>query len=146
MVIAAYTIGASQGYVYCRAEYPIAVKTLNIAIEQARNYGLLGDHIFGTDFSFDLEVRKGAGAFVCGEETALIRSIEGKRGEPYPKPPFPATQGVFGKPTNINNVENLISKTEDEMMKVRNLGRKSLEEVINKLAMMGLSLASDENN
>jgi NADH:ubiquinone oxidoreductase subunit F (NADH-binding)/Pyruvate/2-oxoacid:ferredoxin oxidoreductase delta subunit/(2Fe-2S) ferredoxin len=105
MVIAAYTIGASQGYVYCRAEYPIAVKTLNIAIEQARNYGLLGEHIFGTDFSFDLEVRKGAGAFVCGEETALIRSIEGKRGEPYPKPPFPATQGVFGKPTNINNVE-----------------------------------------
>ncbi len=105
MVIAAYTIGASQGFVYCRAEYPIAVKTLNIAIEQARNYGLLGEHIFGTDFSFDLEVRKGAGAFVCGEETALIRSIEGKRGEPYPKPPFPATQGVFGKPTNINNVE-----------------------------------------
>ncbi|NMB60939.1 MAG: NADH-quinone oxidoreductase subunit NuoF [Chloroflexi bacterium] len=105
MVIAAYTIGASQGFVYCRAEYPIAVKTLNIAIEQARNYGLLGEHIFGTDFSFELEVRKGAGAFVCGEETALIRSIEGKRGEPYPKPPFPATQGVFGKPTNINNVE-----------------------------------------
>ncbi|RJQ40054.1 MAG: NADH-quinone oxidoreductase subunit NuoF [Anaerolineaceae bacterium] len=105
MIIAAYTIGANQGFVYCRAEYPIAVKTLNIAIEQARNYGLLGNNIFGTDFSFDLEVRKGAGAFVCGEETALIRSIEGKRGEPYPKPPFPATQGVFDKPTNINNVE-----------------------------------------
>lgn len=105
MIIAAYTIGASQGFVYCRAEYPIAVKTLNIAIEQARNYGLLGKNIFGTDFSFDMEVRKGAGAFVCGEETALISSIEGKRGEPYPKPPFPATQGVFGKPTNINNVE-----------------------------------------
>ena len=105
MIIAAYTIGANQGFVYCRAEYPIAVKTLNIAIEQARNYGLLGNNIFGTDFSFDLEVRKGAGAFVCVEETALIRSIEGKRGEPYPKPPFPATQGVFDKPTNINNVE-----------------------------------------
>ena len=105
MIIAAYTIGASQGYIYCRAEYPIAVKTLNIAIEQAREYGLLGKNIFGTDFSFDIEVRKGAGAFVCGEETALISSIEGKRGEPYPKPPFPATQGVFGKPTNINNVE-----------------------------------------
>ena len=105
MIIAAYTIGASQGYIYCRAEYPIAVKTLNIAIEQARSYGLLGNNIFGTDFSFDLEVRKGAGAFVCGEETALISSIEGKRGEPYPKPPFPATQGVFDKPTNINNVE-----------------------------------------
>ncbi len=105
MIIAAYTIGASQGYIYCRAEYPIAVKTLNIAIGQAREYGLLGNNIFGTDFSFDIEVRKGAGAFVCGEETALISSIEGKRGEPYPKPPFPATQGVFGKPTNINNVE-----------------------------------------
>ncbi len=105
MVIAAYTIGATQGFVYCRAEYPIAVETLNIAIEQARNYGLLGNNIFGTDFCFDMEVRKGAGAFVCGEETALISSIEGKRGEPYPKPPFPATQGVFGKPTNINNVE-----------------------------------------
>ena len=105
MIIAAYAIGASQGYVYCRAEYPIAVKTLNIAIQQARTYGLLGEHIFGTDFSFDLEVRMGAGAFVCGEETALIRSIEGNRGEPYPKPPFPASQGVFGKPTNINNVE-----------------------------------------
>jgi len=105
MIIAAYTIGASQGYVYCRAEYPIAVDTLNIAIQQARDYGLMGENIFGTDFSFDLEVRMGAGAFVCGEETALIASIEGKRGEPYPKPPFPATQGVFGKPTNINNVE-----------------------------------------
>jgi NADH:ubiquinone oxidoreductase subunit F (NADH-binding) len=105
MIIAAYAIGASQGYIYCRAEYPIAVKTLNIAIQQARTYGLLGEHIFGTDFSFDLEVRMGAGAFVCGEETALIRSIEGNRGEPYPKPPFPASQGVFGKPTNINNVE-----------------------------------------
>lgn len=105
MIIAAYTIGASQGYVYCRAEYPIAVDTLNIAIQQARDYGLMGKNIFGTDFSFDLEVRMGAGAFVCGEETALIASIEGKRGEPYPKPPFPATQGVFGKPTNINNVE-----------------------------------------
>jgi len=105
MIIAAYTIGASQGYIYCRAEYPLAVKTLNIAIEQAREYGLLGNNIFGSDFSFDVEVRKGAGAFVCGEETALISSIEGKRGEPYPKPPFPATQGLFGKPTNINNVE-----------------------------------------
>lgn len=105
MIIAAYTIGASQGYIYCRAEYPIAIRTLNIAIEQAREYGLLGKNIFGTDFSFDLEVRKGAGAFVCGEETALIASIEGKRGEPRPRPPFPAVKGLFGKPTNINNVE-----------------------------------------
>lgn len=105
MIIAAYAIGASQGYVYCRAEYPIAVRTLNIAIEQARSYGLLGEHIFGTNFSFDLEVRQGAGAFVCGEETALIASIEGRRGEPRPRPPFPSVRGLFGKPTNINNVE-----------------------------------------
>jgi NADH:ubiquinone oxidoreductase subunit F (NADH-binding)/(2Fe-2S) ferredoxin len=105
MIIAAYAIGAQQGYIYCRAEYPIAVRTLEIAIKQARDLGLLGEHIFGTDFSFDLEVRQGAGAFVCGEETALIASIEGKRGEPRPRPPFPAVRGLFGKPTNINNVE-----------------------------------------
>jgi NADH:ubiquinone oxidoreductase subunit F (NADH-binding)/(2Fe-2S) ferredoxin len=105
MIIAAYTIGASQGYIYCRAEYPIAVHTLNIAIAQARSYGLLGQNILGSDFSFELELRIGAGAFVCGEETALIASIEGRRGEPRPRPPFPAVKGVFGKPTNINNVE-----------------------------------------
>jgi len=105
MIIAAYAIGAQQGYVYCRAEYPIAVKTFEIAIKQAREYGLLGEHIFGTDFSFDLEIRQGAGAFVCGEETALIASIEGKRGEPRPRPPFPSVRGLFGKPTSINNVE-----------------------------------------
>ncbi len=105
MIIAAYAIGAQQGYIYCRAEYPIAVRTLEIAIKQARELGLLGENIFGTDFSFDLEVRQGAGAFVCGEETALIASIEGNRGEPRPRPPFPAVKGLFGKPTNINNVE-----------------------------------------
>jgi len=105
MIIAAYAIGAQQGYIYCRAEYPIAVRTLEIAIKQARDLGLLGENIFGTDFSFDLEVRQGAGAFVCGEETALIASIEGNRGEPRPRPPFPAVKGLFGKPTNINNVE-----------------------------------------
>lgn len=105
MIIAAYTIGANHGFIYCRAEYPIAVRTLNIAIKQARSYGLLGEHIFGTDYSFDLEVRMGAGAFVCGEETALIGSIEGNRGEPRPRPPFPSVKGLFGKPTNINNVE-----------------------------------------
>ena len=105
MIIAAYATGASMGYVYCRAEYPIAVQNLNIAIAQAREFGFLGENIFGTDFSFDLEVRKGAGAFVCGEETALIASIEGKRGEPRPRPPFPAVKGVWGKPTNNNNVE-----------------------------------------
>jgi NADH-quinone oxidoreductase subunit F len=105
MIIAAYAIGASYGYIYCRAEYPLAVKTLNIAINQAREYGLLGKNIFGTDFCFDLEVRVGAGAFVCGEETALIASIEGKRGEPRPRPPFPAVKGVWQKPTNNNNVE-----------------------------------------
>ena len=105
MVIAAFATGASMGYIDCRAEYPIAVQNLNIAIAQAREFGFLGKSIFGTDFSFDLEVRKGAGAFVCGEETALIASIEGKRGEPRPRPPFPAVKGVWGKPTNNNNVE-----------------------------------------
>ncbi len=105
MIIAAYAIGAQQGYIYCRAEYPVAVRTLDIAIKQAHELGLLGEHIFGTQFSFNLEVRQGAGAFVCGEETALIASIEGKRGEPRPRPPFPAVKGLFGKPTNINNVE-----------------------------------------
>lgn len=105
MIIAAYAIGSNQGYIYCRAEYPIAVKTLRIAIEQAKNLGLLGNNILGTDFSFDLEVRMGAGAFVCGEETALMASIEGQRGEPRPRPPFPAVKGLFAKPSNINNVE-----------------------------------------
>lgn len=105
MIIAAYAIGASRGYIYCRAEYPIAVRTLNIAIGQARSLGLLGENILGTGFNFDLEVRKGAGAFVCGEETALIASIEGKRGEPRPRPPFPAVKGLWDKPTNNNNVE-----------------------------------------
>ncbi len=105
MAIGAYAIGANQGYVYCRAEYPIAVSTLNIAIQQAREYGLLGENILGTGFSFDMEVRMGAGAFVCGEETALIASIEGNRGEPRVRPPFPATKGLWGMPTNINNVE-----------------------------------------
>jgi NADH:ubiquinone oxidoreductase subunit F (NADH-binding)/(2Fe-2S) ferredoxin len=105
IIIAAYACGASYGYIYCRAEYPIAVRTLNIAIKQARSLGLLGENILGSGFSFDMEVRMGAGAFVCGEETALIASIEGKRGEPRPRPPFPAVAGLWGKPTNNNNVE-----------------------------------------
>ena len=105
MAIAAYAIGSNQGYVYIRAEYPIAVQRLRKAIEQARAYGLLGKNIFGTDFSFDLDIRLGAGAFVCGEETALMTSIEGKRGEPRPRPPFPAVRGLFAKPTILNNVE-----------------------------------------
>ena len=105
MAIAGYAVGASEGYIYVRAEYPIAVKRLVIAIEQAKEYGLLGNNIFDTDFSFDLHVRLGAGAFVCGEETALMASVEGKRGEPRSRPPFPAVKGIFGKPTNINNVE-----------------------------------------
>ncbi|HHY83560.1 MAG TPA: NADH-quinone oxidoreductase subunit NuoF [Clostridiales bacterium] len=105
MAIAGYAVGADQGYIYVRAEYPIAVKRLTIAIEQARELGLLGKNIFGTDFCFDIELRLGAGAFVCGEETALMASIEGKRGEPRPRPPFPAVKGVFGKPTLLNNVE-----------------------------------------
>ena len=105
MTIGAYAVGANQGYIYCRAEYPIAVSTLNTAIEQAREYGLLGKDILGFGFDFDIEVRMGAGAFVCGEETALLASIEGNRGEPRVRPPFPASKGLWGKPTNINNVE-----------------------------------------
>ena len=105
MAIGGYAIGASEGYIYVRAEYPIAVKRLQVAIGQAREYGLLGEHIFGTDFNFDIHIRLGAGAFVCGEETALMNSIEGKRGEPRPRPPFPAVKGLFGKPTVLNNVE-----------------------------------------
>ena len=105
MAIAGYAIGASQGRVYVRAEYPIAVKRLQIAIDQAREYGLLGKDIFGTGFDFDMELRLGAGAFVCGEETALMTSIEGKRGEPRPRPPFPAVKGLYQKPTILNNVE-----------------------------------------
>jgi len=105
MAIAGYAVGAQQGYIYVRAEYPIAVKRLEIAIKQAREYGLLGKNIFGTDFSFDLDVRLGAGAFVCGEETALLTSIEGHRGEPRPRPPFPAVEGLWRKPTLLNNVE-----------------------------------------
>ena len=105
MAIAGYAIGASEGYIYVRAEYPIAVKRLEIAIGQAREYGLLGKNIFETGFDFDIKIRLGAGAFVCGEETALMRSIEGKRGEPTPRPPFPAVKGLFAKPTMLNNVE-----------------------------------------
>ena len=107
MAIGGYAIGASEGYIYVRAEYPIAVKRLQIAIEQAREYGLLGKNIFDSGFDFDVYIRLGAGAFVCGEETALMHSIEGGRGEPKPKPPFPAVRGLFDKPTNINNVETL---------------------------------------
>ena len=105
MTIAGYAIGANQGYIYVRAEYPIAVERLNIAIRQAREYGLLGKDIFESGFDFDIELRLGAGAFVCGEETALMTSIEGKRGEPRPRPPFPAVSGLFGRPTILNNVE-----------------------------------------
>jgi NADH:ubiquinone oxidoreductase subunit F (NADH-binding) len=107
MAIAAYGIGASKAYVYIRAEYPLAIKRLNIALEQARKTGILGKDIFGSGTDFDIKVKMGAGAFVCGEETALIHSIEGKRGMPRPRPPFPAVKGLFGKPTIINNVETL---------------------------------------
>lgn len=105
MAIAGYAIGATQGYIYIRAEYPIAVQRLQIAIDQAREYGLLGKNIFDSGFDFDLDIRLGAGAFVCGEETALMTSIEGNRGEPRPRPPFPAESGLFKKPTVLNNVE-----------------------------------------
>ncbi len=107
MAIAAYCIGANQGYVYIRAEYPQAVKRLQIAIDAARKLGLLGKNILGTGFNFDVDVRLGAGAFVCGEETALIQSIQGNRGEPTTKPPFPAERGLWQKPTVVNNVETL---------------------------------------
>ena len=112
MAIAGYAIGASKGYIYVRAEYPIAVKRLQIAIDQAHEYGLLGDDIFGTGFNFDLQLRLGAGAFVCGEETSLMTSIEGKRGEPRPRPPFPALKGLYQKPTILNNVETYANITQ----------------------------------
>ncbi len=105
MAIAAYAIGASQGYFYVRAEYPIAIHTLRVALKQAREYGLLGEDILGSGFDFNLEIRMGAGAFVCGEETAMMRSIEGQRGMPSTRPPYPAVAGLWGYPTNINNVE-----------------------------------------
>jgi NADH-quinone oxidoreductase subunit F len=106
MVICGYATGAKEGYIYCRAEYPLAIRRLKVAIAQAEEYGLLGDHILGSDFSFHLRIKEGAGAFVCGEETALLASIEGRRGEPRPRPPFPAVRGLWGKPTNINNVKS----------------------------------------
>ncbi|MFO8109894.1 MAG: NADH-quinone oxidoreductase subunit NuoF [Thermoplasmata archaeon] len=105
MIIGAYAIGADESYIYCRAEYPLALKRLDIGIQQAKEKGFLGENICSTDFSFDIHVKEGAGAFVCGEETALMHSIEGERGMPRPRPPFPAQKGLFGKPTNINNVE-----------------------------------------
>ena len=111
MMIAGYSVGANKGYIYVRAEYPIAVQRLKIAIKQAREYGLLGKDIFGLGFDFDVDIRLGAGAFVCGEETALLESIEGKRGQPRVKPPYPANKGLFGKPTVINNVETLANIT-----------------------------------
>jgi len=111
MTIAGYAIGAHQGYIYVRAEYPIAIKRLEIAIKQARDYGLLGKNIFESGFDFELELRLGSGAFVCGEETALMTSIEGNRGEPRPRPPFPAVKGLFGKPTILNNVETYANIT-----------------------------------
>jgi NADP-reducing hydrogenase subunit HndC len=107
MLIAAYATGASKGFFYIRAEYPLAIKRIKMAIDVCHSMGLLGDNLFGTDFCFDMEVRTGAGAFVCGEETALISSVEGKRGQPTPKPPFPANIGLWGKPTLVNNVETL---------------------------------------
>ncbi|MCQ3908562.1 MAG: hypothetical protein MJ200_03300 [Mycoplasmoidaceae bacterium] len=111
MTIAAYAIGADEGFIYVRAEYPIAVQRLEKAIAQAKKYGLLGKNILGTNFSFKLSLRLGSGAFVCGEETALMTSVEGNRGEPRPRPPFPAVKGLFGKPTLLNNVETYANVT-----------------------------------
>ncbi|MBN1457854.1 MAG: NAD(P)H-dependent oxidoreductase subunit E, partial [Sedimentisphaerales bacterium] len=124
MIIAAYAIGTSKGFIYVRAEYPIAVEHINIALDQARQFGLLGDDIIGSGFNFDIDVRMGAGAFVCGEETALIASLEGRRGMPRPRPPFPAVSGFMEKPTNINNVEtfanipSIISNGHDHYSKI----------------------------
>lgn len=109
MAIAGYAIGADEGYIYIRAEYPLAVQRIEKALAQARDYGMLGENIFGTDFNFEIDIRLGAGAFVCGEETALMTSIEGNRGEPRPRPPFPAIKGLFGKPTMLNNVETFVN-------------------------------------
>ncbi|MGB9585872.1 MAG: NADH-quinone oxidoreductase subunit F, partial [Anaerolineales bacterium] len=106
MAIAAYAIGSEEGYIYCRAEYPLAIEHLKIAIQQAEELGLLGENILGTDFNFKLYIKEGAGAFVCGEETALMASIEGRRGEPRPRPPFPAVSGLWNKPSNVNNVKS----------------------------------------
>ena len=108
MAIAGYAIGASQGYIYVRAEYPIAVNRLNIALEQAREYGLLGKNIFNSGFDFDIELRLGAGAFVCGEETALMTSIEGNRGEARPRPPYPALKGLFENPQSLITLKPLL--------------------------------------
>ena len=107
MTIAAYAIGASQGYIYCREEYPLAIDRLQIAIQQARDLGLLGANICGTGFAFDIDVKEGAGAFVCGEETALIASIEGRRGEPRPRPPYPVVAGLWGQPTQYQQRQEL---------------------------------------
>ena len=106
MIIAAYAIGARYGYIYCRAEYPLAIRRLNIALQQARELGLMGEGILGSDFDFDLYVKEGAGAFVCGEETALMNSIQGERGQPWPRPPYPAVSGLWGQPSNVNNVKS----------------------------------------
>ncbi len=106
MIIAGYAIGAQTGYIYCRAEYPLAIRRLTIALRQARELGLLGEHILGSDFSFDIVIKEGAGAFVCGEETALMNSIQGERGQPWPRPPYPAVSGLFGQPSNVNNVKS----------------------------------------
>jgi NADH:ubiquinone oxidoreductase subunit F (NADH-binding) len=111
MIICGFVTGAERGYIYCRAEYPVAVKNLNIAIQQAREFGLLGENILGSGFNFDLEVRQGAGAFVCGEETALIASIEGKRGEPRPRPPFPAVAGLWNQPTTTSNPTQIFRRS-----------------------------------
>ncbi|HCM14628.1 MAG TPA: NADH-quinone oxidoreductase subunit F, partial [Candidatus Cloacimonas sp.] len=107
MMIAAFAMGATNGFFYIRAEYPLAIKRIKMAIQQAKDIGLMGQNVFDSGFSFDAEVRTGAGAFVCGEEMALIHSIEGQRGNPTPKPPYPAVQGLWGKPTVVNNVETL---------------------------------------
>ena len=106
MILAGYAIGAQMGFIYCRAEYPLAIRRLELALAQAREQGLLGERILDTEFSFDIQVKEGAGAFVCGEETALMASIQGERGQPWPRPPYPAVAGLWGQPSNVNNVKS----------------------------------------
>ncbi len=156
MIIGAYAIGASEGFIYVRAEYPLAIERLKLAIKQAKEYGLLGEHIFGTEFSFDIRIATGAGAFVCGEETALIASIEGKPGRPRPRPPFPAQKGLWEKPTNINNVETwcniapIIKKGGEWFSRIgieRNTGTKvfSLVGKVNKVGLVEVPLGTTIN-
>ena len=141
MTIAAYAIGAREGYIYCRAEYPLAIRRLEIALEEAHRLNLLGDHILGSDFSFGIFIKEGAGAFVCGEETALMASIQGERGQPWPRPPYPAVSGLWGQPSNVNNVKSYAMT-----ITLTNAGHKNRDDVFRNpegLAALNFSISED---